>query len=151
MHCINCSIFFSSFLKHLSFVSPSTKRRLLEWKVWNDITMYVSRGCPDLLISEIENYKPRQDDSKGFEEVIKRVSRVEDDGHACKLVRAMANGEQECGRFEGQEGMVIKGDMWRVLGHMALDSVEAGEPHWVRSCGFEEAWKDIPLREGSKL
>jgi len=39
----------------------------------------------------------------------------------------------------------------RKLGHMAVDSVEAGEPHWVRSCGFAEAWEKIPLRDGAKL
>jgi hypothetical protein len=37
------------------------------------------------------------------------------------------------------------------MGHMAIDSVEAGEPHWVRSCGFDEAWKDVPVREGARL
>jgi hypothetical protein len=38
--------------------------------------------------------------------------------------------------------------LWRKLGHMAIDSVEAGEPHWVRSCGFDQAWEKIPMREG---
>jgi hypothetical protein len=148
MHCVNCSIFFSAFLSPTSGLSPSTQRRLLEWKIWNDIVMYVSRGCPDLLIDEIHNYTPTKDSDMG--EVIKRVNKVEDDGHACKLVRALANGEAVCEGYEG-EGFRIKGDMWRKLGHMAVDSVEAGEPHWVRSCGFAEAWEKIPLRDGAKL
>jgi hypothetical protein len=65
--------------------------------------------------------------------------------------RAIANAEAVCKKWQGKEGMLVQGDMWRKLGHMAVDSVEAGEPHWVRSCGFAEAWEKIPLRDGAKL
>lgn len=111
--------------------------------------MYVSRGCPDLLSSEIQNYTPAHDSD--WSGVIKRVNKLDDDGHASKLVRALAHGEQACKKYENKEGFLVKGDMWRKLGHMAIDSVEAGDPHWVRSCGFEQAWEDIPLREGARL
>jgi hypothetical protein len=150
MHCVNCSIFFSNFLSSANeFLTSATKRRLLEWKVRNDITMYTSRGCPPLLLDEITAYKPSQDSD--WDKIIQRVNRMDDDGHAAKLVRALANGQQVCQKYEGKEGFVIKGDMWRKLGHMAIDSVEAGEPHWVRSCGFEKAWEGIPLRDGARL
>lgn len=149
MHCLNCSIFFPKFLSTANFLTPTTKRRLLEWKVWNDITMYISRGCPDLLLSEVTNYTPAKDSD--WSGVIERVRKFEDDGHACKLVRALAHGEQACKKYEDNEGFMVKGDMWRKLGHMAIDSVEAGEPHWVRSCGFEQAWEKIPPREGARL
>jgi hypothetical protein len=144
MHCVNSSIFFSAFLR-CSALSQSTKRRLLEWKVWNDITMYISRGCPSLIPSEITNYTPKE--NSGWDGVIQRVNNFEDDGHACKLVRALAHGEQVC-KGHGGEGFKVRGDLWRKLGHMAIDSVEAGEPHWVRSCGFDQAWEKIPMREG---
>lgn len=150
MHCVNCSIFFGNFIASINdFIAPATRRRLLEWKVWSDLTMYVSRGCPSLSLAEITDYKPRQDSS--WEEIIKRVNQLEDDGHASKLIRALANGQNASQKFEQRDGFVIQGDMWRKLGHMAIDSVEAGEPHWVRSCGFDEAWKEIPLRDGAKL
>jgi hypothetical protein len=150
MHCVNSSIFFSNFLSTANaFLTPSVKRRLLEWKVWNDIVMYVSRGCPPLLLDEITNYKPAKDSD--WDGVIKRVRSIEDDGHGCKLVRALAHGQQACQKYEDKPGFMIKGDMWRKLGHMAIDSVEAGEPHWVRGCGFAEAWESIPLREGARL
>jgi hypothetical protein len=149
MHCVNSSIFFSAFLSPTSGLSRSTQRRLLEWKIWNDIVMYVSRGCPDLLIDEIHNYTPTKDSDMGS--IIKRANKVEDDGHACKLVRAIANAEAVCKGYEEKEGFRIEGNMWRKLGHMAVDSVEAGEPHWVRSCGFKEAWEKIPLRDGARL
>lgn len=109
--------------------------------------MYVSRGSPALHISEIENYKPRK--PSGWDGIFTRVNALsDDDGHASKLIRALAHGQKACERYEGQEGFMIKGDMWEKMGHMAIDSVEAGGPNWVRSCGFEEAWREIPLREG---
>ena len=43
-----------------------------------------------------------------------------------------------------------KGDEWRVLGNMVVDSVGV-EPRWVRSAGFEEAWEEVGLREGARL
>ena len=153
MHCVNCSIFFSRFLTS-SWLSPSNRVRLLEWKVRNDIAMYASRASPRLLLSEITSYQPAKgssDSETSWDGVIRRVRQHEDDGHASKLVRALAHGEQVCKKFEGKEGFVIGGDMWRTLGNMAIDSVEAGEPTWVRSCGFEEAWEGIPERETARL
>lgn len=150
MHCVNSSIFFSNFLSSKnSFLKPAIKRRLLEWKVWNDIVMYTSRGCPPLLANEITNYQPVIDSD--WDGLFKRINKFEDDGHASKLVRALANGQETCAKHEKKDGFLIKGDMWRKLGHMAVDSVEAGDPHWVRSCGFQKAWDKIPLREGSRL
>lgn len=148
MHCLNASIFFSNLVSSANdFLTPATKRRLLEWKVTNDVTMYASRGCPPLLLDEITNYTPSQE--SGWDKIIQRVNKMDDDGHAAKLVRALANGQQVCKPYEAKEGFVIKGDMWLKLGHMAIDSVEAGEPHWVRSCGFEKAWEGVPLRDGA--
>ena len=111
--------------------------------------MYVSRGCPDLLVDEIHNYAPVKE--SGLDGVMQRVNKMEDDGHACKLIRAIAHGEVVCKQWESRKGFKIKGNMWGKVGHMAVDSVEAGEPHWVRSCGFGEAWADIPLRDGARL
>jgi hypothetical protein len=150
MHCVTSSIFFSNFLSSANeFLTPATKRRLLEWKVWNDIVMYASRHSPDLLLSEITDYTPKADSD--WDKIILRVNKLEDDGHASKVVRALANGQKSCQPYEDKPGFIIKGDAWKKIGHMAIDSVEAGEPHWTRSCGFDQAWKDVPLRDGAKL
>jgi hypothetical protein len=109
--------------------------------------MYASRASPTLLLDEITCYTPADNDGS-WERIIERVNALPDDGHASKLVRALAHGEQVCKKFEGRKGFVVKGDMWRKLGNMAVDSVDAGGPTWVRSAGFEEAWKDVPLRQG---
>ncbi|KAF1363668.1 hypothetical protein EJ07DRAFT_162885 [Lizonia empirigonia] len=150
MHCVTSSIFFSNFLSPAnSFLTPTTKRRLLEWKVWNDIIMYASRHSPDLHLSEITDYTPKQ--NSDWDKIILRVNKLDDDGHASKVIRALASGQQSCQPYEDKPGFVIKGDAWRKIGHMAIDSVESGEPHWMRSCGFDQAWADVPLREGAKL
>lgn len=148
MHCVNSSLFFSTFL-HATCLTPATKVRLLEWKVRNDLTMYASRASPRLLLDEITRYRSSQNSS--WDHVFERVKAFSDDGHASKMVRALAHGEQACKPYEDREGFVIKGEMWRTLGNMVVDSVEAGQPTWVRSCGFEEAWKSVPKRSHGGL
>jgi hypothetical protein len=150
MHCINSSIFFSSFLEQL-WLSPANKVRLLEWKARTDLALYASRGCPKLLLDEITTYKPKHGVDAPWEDVFGRVRALPDDGHASKFVRALAHGEKVCKPWEGEEGFPIKGDMWRLLGHMVIDSVEGTGTHWVRNTGFEDAWKDVPLREEARL
>jgi hypothetical protein len=146
MHCLNSSLFFPAFL---SAFPRTTARRLLEWKVRNDMAMYVSRGCPTLLPDEITTYIPPC--AAGWDDVIQRVIKFDDDGHASKLIRALAHGGAACQPYEGRAGFPVSGDMWLQIAHMAIDSVEAGAPHWVRSCGFEQAWADVPVRGDAKL
>ncbi|KAF2177950.1 hypothetical protein K469DRAFT_732126 [Zopfia rhizophila CBS 207.26] len=144
IHAVNLSIFFCSFLRQ-PWLSTPNKIRLLEWKIRIDLAMYASPRPPKLLLDEITNYKSKKDSSWG--DIFKRVKTYHDDGHACKLVRALANGEQVCKKYEDKDGFVIKGDMWRKLGNMAIDSVEAGSPDYVRS----GAWSSVPLRDQSRL
>ena len=148
IHCLNCSIFFDSFLKQ-KWLSDENKCRLLEWKGRFDLALYVSRGSPELRQDEITQYEPKHKDD-GWHEIIKRIDAVEDDGHASKLVRALAHGEVFCKNFESQykEEFPVQGDMWLKLGHMAIDSVEGEHPEgrWVRNCGFSESWENVPER-----
>ena len=149
MHSVNCSIFFSAFLR-LPSLSDASKVRLLEWKVRNDLAMYASRGSPELLLEEVKGYEGKGGKLQSWDEVIKRVNRFADDGHASKLLRTLAHGEDICKDFEGKDGFEVKGDMWVRLGNMVMDSVEAGGPTWVRSCGFDEAWEGVPKRVGGR-
>lgn len=143
MHCVNSSIFYSSFLKQ-KWLSDAHKIKLLEWKVWNDLAMYASRKSPELHLDEIRGYKPKQ--PSGWDEVIERVRTMEDDGHASKLVRALAHGQQVCAPYEAKSEFRLKHDDWLQLAHMTIDSVQADGPEWVRSAGFDEAWDNVPLR-----
>ena len=146
IHALNLSIFFCSFLNQ-PWLSTSNKIRLLEWKIRIDLAMYASPRPPKLFLEEITNYESKKDSS--WEDIFKRVKTYHDDSHACKLVRALANGEQICKKYEddGKGGFIIKGDMLRKLGNMAIDSVEAGSPDYVRG----GAWSNVPLRDQSML
>ena len=125
------------------------KIRLLEWKVRLDLTMYASRKSPDMRLDEIREYKPRH--PSGWEGIEDRVVNFYDDGHAPKLIRALAHGQKICKPYEGKESFRVKHDDWLQMGHMAIDSVEntrkfSDVSTWVRSAGFEEAWEKVPLR-----
>lgn len=150
MHCVNCSIFFSAFLDRRfdGWLANETRAKLLMYKGWSDVAMYVSRGAPELFVDEITEYKPKNP-SDGWREIFDRVDALPDDGHASKLVRALANGERVCQEYEDSpqaKGWKIKGDMWLSMAHMAIDSVEGTTSKWARNVGFEEAWKDVPAR-----
>jgi len=63
-----------------------------------------------------------------------------------KLGRAVANGEQICKKYEGEDWARIKGFMWQKIGNMVVDSVEDTGNTWARNVGFDEAWKDYKDR-----
>lgn len=154
MHCVNASVFFSAFLRDdvKSWLDPRAHARLLMWKAWSDVAMYVSRGCPELFVDEIRTYTPRHG-SDGWAEIFARVDAMgTDDGHASKLIRAFANGERACREFEGREesrDWMIRGEDWLKLGHMVIDSVEGPGQKWVRNAGFDSAWEGVKERSGS--
>ena len=89
--------------------------------------MYASRRSLEPRIDVIRDYKPKlaevaKDTSVGagsWDHVIARVVRHDDDGHAAKLVRALAHGEKICAEYDANDPLLrIKGDMWLQLGHM---------------------------------
>ncbi|MCJ1369866.1 hypothetical protein MMC20_001078 [Loxospora ochrophaea] len=152
IHYINASIFFTSFLKQ-PWISPENKVRLLEWKVRLDLAVYAAQGSPEPLLDLISRYKPKKQPSSGdqWTAIFQRANEVEDDGHANKLVRALAHGEMICKPYEENEKFRITGKMWQQLGNMAIDSVEDTGNHWVRGAGFDEAWEKFDDRPAAHL
>lgn len=142
MHCINSSIFFWSFLDQ-PWLTNAQKCKLLEMKGWVDLCMYVSRGSPKLYLEEITNYEPKVPGD--WTSLFRRINKFEDDGHASKFIRALANGEIKCKEFE--EKWPIRGNMWLKMAHMVIDSVEAENANWARSVGFPEAWEGFADRK----
>ncbi|KAH1415568.1 hypothetical protein KXX22_005884 [Aspergillus fumigatus] len=144
MHCVTSSIFLSKIVT-LPYLDTRTKLRLLEWKGRADLVFYVSRGVPDLLLEEVTTYEAPNDWKTIFYE---SSVHPRDDGHLSKLVRALANGEKVCRPFEARAeelGLLITGDMWLKIANMAINSTKGDQmgTMWVRSTGFEEAWKDF--------
>ena len=91
---------------------------MLEYKGRMDVCQYASRGAPPLLLDEIRDYSPKRKDASDWHSIIQRAVLVNDDGHAAKLVRALAHGQHICEPFEEREGFRIKADMWLQLGNM---------------------------------
>ena len=126
MHCVNCSIFYDAFLKEAPWISDENKARLLEWKGRLDLCMYASRRSPEPRTDVIDNYKPKHPAAKDtsvekstWERIFTRVVSHDDDGHAAKLIRALAHGEDICAAYDMDDLLFrVKGDMWLQLGHM---------------------------------
>ena len=161
MHCLNASIFFSSFLE-APWLSEKDKCRLLEWKGRNDLVMYASRRAPETLEDEWKTYQPKYPGS--WETLFARAAALPEDGHACKMLRALAHGQELCGRFDDRPEVRVKSDAWLNMGHMrslpnltgsvflsnlcvVMDSVESTGKTWVRSAGFPQAWDNFQDRE----
>jgi hypothetical protein len=112
--------------------------------------MYASRRSPPLLREEITNYVPKRQEAGNGEwpGLFQRLFEFKDDGHAVKLGRAVASGEQVCREWEekGEEWVRVKGSMWQKIGNMVVDSVEDSGNTWARSVGFDEAWSQYEDR-----
>lgn len=151
IHCVNSSIFFSSFL-HAPWISAKNKVRLLEWKARIDLCMYASRRSPEPLMDEIVNYRPAKARQSSWSQIYKRACEFCDDGHGSKLVRALSNGENISKPFEGDPKFRIDSSrLWQQLGNMAIDSVEDSGSNWVGSAGFDEAWESFGDRSRASL
>lgn len=131
IHCMNASIFLPKILA-LPSIDVSSKVRLLEWKGRVDLLMYVSRAAFDLHLDEVTKYPASQDWKAVF---AKSITHPQDDGHAPKLMRALAHGEQVCRPFEAQakeKGLAITGDMWLKIGNMGkINQLSDMLPDWL--------------------
>lgn len=149
MHCTNSSLFFPTFNAQ-AWLSTTNKVRLLQNKVFIDLAMYASRRSPPLLLEEISLYTPKLLEAGDAEwpGLFQRLFELKDDGHAVKLARAVAVGEQFSKKYEEQEKawIKIKGFMWEKIGNMVVDSVEDTGAKWARSVGFKEAWEEYEDR-----
>ena len=159
MHAMNCSIFYTAIMRQ-DWISADNKKRLLEWKVRMDLALYASRGCPKLDLGRVKDYIGIKGEDETWEDLFHRANKYEDDGHLSKLIRALGNGGVVCKEYEGEDGFLIIGDMWRKGAQMVMDSVEGCErengsrgPRWVRSTGFAEAWDKVPdlKSDGARL
>ncbi len=141
-----------------------------------DLIQYAGRATPPLSLDKIASYPPRTDKGKTPSgtslfvlpntltsnhltlperkntDIISRLHNFSDDGHAIKLGRAALICRDISKKYEGKDWIRIKGDdLWTRVCHLVVDSVEAPGPNWVRTCGLDEAWKDVPDQQDSKL
>ena len=70
------------------------------------------------MIEEISSYIPKKKEASNWDAIFERVNQIDDDGHAAKLVRALAHGQRTGAPWEESEAFKIKDEMWLQLGNM---------------------------------
>ncbi|KAF2705854.1 hypothetical protein K504DRAFT_439131 [Pleomassaria siparia CBS 279.74] len=171
MHSANLSVFYPAFMG-LEWLSLEQRARLLAWKGWIDAAIYAACGCPALIPSRITDYTPKMPGS--WPSIIARANAYADDGHTAKLIRAIINAETISKPYceKGNADFPLLAGDFLQIAHMTMDSVERmNKPgyqlpekvrkmyverlgvdeevvrvvcRWVRWCGVEGAWDDIP-------
>ncbi|KAL2670711.1 hypothetical protein Neosp_014510 [[Neocosmospora] mangrovei] len=120
------------------WLSIADKVRLLEWKIRLDLVQYVARGCPAVSLEGIESYVPKQPSEGSLYD-------FGDDGHAIKQARATAICHELMEEYKDKSWAVLKDEsIWKKIQHMVVDAVEGPGVLYVRSTGFDEAWKGVP-------
>ncbi|RSL50234.1 hypothetical protein CEP53_008879 [Fusarium sp. AF-6] len=144
MHHVNSSFIYLSFNSQ-PWLSTADKVRLLEWKIRLDLVQYAARGCPAVSLRNIAAYVPKQPSEESVREIGMRLYDFGDDGHAIKQARATAVCHELMATYKDKPWAVLKDDsIWKKIQHMVVDAVEGPGVLYVRSTGFDEAWKDIP-------
>jgi len=86
---------------------------------------------------------------------VEKCTKVPDDGHSIKFLRAVMNAERLCRQYEREGRMMITGDMYVRIEKMLVDAVAGddkdGDSRWMRNVGFEEAWKDVSDRKQMEM
>lgn len=150
MHHINSAPIFLSF-NQMSWLSAANKARILEWKIRMDLVQYAARGTPDIRFDLVEKYTPQ--DARNGKSLVRKhqdlLSRFHtlhgDDGHTIKLVRALSICEELVQKYNDKSWRKITSpETWLKMHYMVLDGAEDNTATWVRSAGFDEAWKDVP-------
>jgi hypothetical protein len=152
MHATNSSILVDSIVRK-SWISPVSKARLLSWFGRFCIILHMISGCPKLDLGPMRAYGP-PNGLKTWIDAVESGKEYRDDGHGCKMIRALIHAEQVSRPFENRpEFRMKKSDFEKaalvvassflpndVVSRAGYDQAEA----WVRFAGFDSAWEGVP-------
>lgn len=152
MHATNVSVMIDAAI-HKEWMTPQSSARLLTWFGRFCVVLYVVVGAPKLDLKHIRELKPA-DGAGGWEKALKCAIEYPDDGHGCKMVRALAHAEVVSRPYEGRPEFRMKGKDFEQGATAVVESfldpevVERAGPDqfeaWVRLAGFDSAWEKIP-------
>ncbi|KAF2221585.1 hypothetical protein BDZ85DRAFT_301818 [Elsinoe ampelina] len=147
IHLLNASFFFPRFLS-FPWLAETNKLRLLEWHARHAVLLYMGMRCPALHPEAVsrEVYHPLKQ-HRTWDGVFEAVKTWPDDGHASKVVRALAHGERICGPYEGEGWCVVESGEWLRYAGVMVESLGGEEGDWVRFAGEEGAWERVLGRE----
>ncbi|KAJ4159922.1 uncharacterized protein LMH87_007858 [Akanthomyces muscarius] len=146
VHHVNSALIYLTML-NLPWLTREEKRRFLEWKIRMDLIEYVARGRTPLGLDHVRSYQPKvPSGGQSVRDIGNRLQSFGDDGHGIKQARAIALGHEFMKQWQDKPWAILKDDdVWRKIQHMAVDALEGPGNLYVRSAGFDEAWKDMPL------
>ncbi|KAK6509752.1 hypothetical protein TWF481_004482 [Arthrobotrys musiformis] len=150
MHTVTSSVFLGVWVRQ-KWLGNAEKSVLINYFSWMVVNMYVSRGCADINFDQVKSYRPKEKNNQ-WEDIAARVTRLKDDGHVSKTVRALANAERVSQSYTSTEGFEVGTGEYLKIAEMAVDAAEdlkegnGDEPLWVRSAGHPEAWAKVGPR-----
>jgi hypothetical protein len=152
MHLTNTSILTDA-AAHKNWIRSEGRARLLSWLGRMSVILYAVMGSPKLDLDVIRTFKPRQGHG-GWQDAIKRGREYNDDGHGCKMVRAILHAANVSRPYEGQPGFRMVGSDFEkaaiavVESFLPNDQVARAGPDqneaWIRMAGFDSAWEKVP-------
>ncbi|KAK6405978.1 hypothetical protein LTR95_018710, partial [Oleoguttula sp. CCFEE 5521] len=138
---------FLSALAALPRIENDAKAHLLESFGRYVILLYAAEGSPHLDMTPVNQQSPLG--PRGWVDTVARITTYCDDGHALKMIRALAHAEKGCEAYEGQPGFVIARPRHLKAAKAIVKSLAWGgagpagpgrtEP-WIRGAGFADAW-----------
>lgn len=137
-------------IQDAAWIPDSVKLRTLEWKTRFDVLHYVVRWAPPLRLDWISSYTPKDTALvDNLEELLPRFLNMPDDGHVVKTARALVLARHVSQDHLDRPWIRIKDDKtWLNVQYLLLDSTwEHPDYPWVRTAGWDEAWKDSGLPE----
>ncbi|KAK6356794.1 hypothetical protein TWF718_001135 [Orbilia javanica] len=150
MHTVTSSVFLDVWVRQ-AWLGNAEKSILINYFGWMVVNMYVSRGCADINFDQVKDYKAKERNSD-WVSIAARATRLKDDGHVSKTVRALVNAEKVSQNYGVVDGFEVATNLYLKIAEMALDAAEdqegsnSDEPLWVRSTGHPEAWAKVGPR-----
>lgn len=150
MHPMNMAIFFGVFAS-LPWISKAAKARLLTYAGRFSLILYIDMGAPELDLSIIRNYQSARVDGTWKDSIQRSISHP-DDGHACKMMRAVLYAAQATKPYEDRVEFQLKGNDFEKFAAAIVDSLnpkggKAGpyeDESWIRGAGFDDVWDTVP-------
>ena len=130
------------------WITDAQKRRLVEFQGRLDLGLFAICGAPENRLTELHlshDVVTEKAHQEAWEDVLRRSTFINDDGHSAKLIRSLALGEMVSRPYEakGIAGFEIGGKDWIQIARMAVESLQVTEKRWVRLAGYENQWEGV--------
>jgi len=112
---------------------------------------YAGMGAPEPDFDRLLSH-PSRLPSQSWATVFDRACNHEDDGHMCKMIRAMKHAQTLSEPYDHLPEFKVKQHVFLPAAIAAIDSGSKQPMEWtkhfdfIRGAGYLEAWENVPLR-----